>query len=138
MTIDHIGIAVRSIDEALELYRDSLGLAPTRRTVVEHEKVEAAVLPTGGGRIELLQPTSEDSVIARFLERRGQGVHHVALQVESIEAAVEALRKSGRRLVVDRIQTGAEGYKYVFVHPSGTGGVLLELVEREQPRDERD
>ena len=132
MTIDHIGIAVRSIDEALELYRDSLGLVPTRRTVVEHEKVEAAVLPTGGGRIELLQPTCDDSVIARFLERRGQGVHHVALQVESIEEAVDALRKSGRRLVVDRIQTGAEGYKYVFVHPSGTGGVLLELVEREQ------
>ena len=131
MKIDHIGIAVRSIDEALELYRDSLGLAPVQRTVVEHEKVEAAVLPTGGGRIELLEPTSNDSVIAKFLNRRGQGVHHVALQVECIEAAVEALRKSGRRLVVDRIQIGAEGYKYVFVHPSDTGGVLLELVERE-------
>ena len=130
MKIDHIGIAVRSIDDALELYRDSLGLDPIQRTVVEHEKVEAAVLPTGGGRIELLEPTSEDSVIARFLDRRGQGVHHVALQVECIESAVEALRKSGRRLVVDRIQVGAEGYKYVFVHPSGTGGVLLELVER--------
>lgn len=131
MKIDHIGIAVRSIDEALELYRDSLGLDPVRRTVVEHEKVEAAVLPTAGGRIELLEPTSDDSVIAKFLDRRGQGVHHVALQVDCIEAAVEALRKSGRRLVVDRIQIGAEGYKYVFVHPSGTGGVLLELVERE-------
>lgn len=131
MNIDHIGIAVRSIDEALELYRDSLGLDPVQRTVVEHEKVEAAVLPTGGGRIELLEPTSDDSVIAKFLDRRGQGVHHVALQVECIEDAVEALRKSGRRLVVDRIQIGAEGYKYVFVHPSGTGGVLLELVERE-------
>lgn len=130
MKIDHIGIAVRSIDDALELYRDSLGLDPVQRTVVEHEKVEAAVLPTGGGRIELLEPTSKDSVIARFLDRRGQGVHHVALQVECIESAVEALRKSGRRLVVDRIQVGAEGYKYVFVHPSGTGGVLLELVER--------
>ncbi len=131
MKIDHIGIAVHSIDEALELYRDSLGLDPVRRTVVEHERVEAAVLPTAGGRIELLEPTSDDSVIAKFLDRRGQGVHHVALQVDCIEAAVEALRKSGRRLVVDRIQIGAEGYKYVFVHPSGTGGVLLELVERE-------
>ena len=130
MNLDHIGIAVRSIDEALELYRDSLGLNPVQRTVVEHEGVEAAVLPTGSGRIELLQPTSDDSVIAKFLARRGQGVHHVALRVECIETAVEALRKSGRRLVADRVQIGAEGYKYVFVHPSGTGGVLLELVER--------
>lgn len=130
MTIDHVGIAVHSIDEALGLYRDSLGLEVTRRTTVEHEKVEAAVLPTAGGRIELLQPTADDSVIARFLDRRGQGVHHLALHVDDIEEAVSALRESGRKLVVDRIQIGAEGYRYVFVHPSGTGGVLLELVER--------
>lgn len=132
VTIDHIGIAVRSIDEALGLYRDALGLDPVSRTVVEHERVEAAVLPTGGGRIELLQPTSDDSVIARFLRRRGQGVHHVALLVDNLEEAIETLRNSGRRLVTDRIQIGAEGYRYVFVHPGSTGGVLLELVERDR------
>lgn len=132
VTIDHIGIAVRSIDEALGLYRDALGLDPVSRTVVEHERVEAAVLPTGGGRIELLQPTSDDSVIARFLRRRGQGVHHVALRVDNLEEAIETLRTSGRRLVTDRIQIGAEGYRYVFVHPGSTGGVLLELVERDR------
>ena len=130
MKIDHIGIAVRSIDDALELYRDCLGLEVVQRTVVEHECVEAAVLPAGGGRVELLQPTSDESVIARFLDRRGPGVHHVAVEVDDLETAVAAVRDSGRKLVVDRIQTGAEGYRYVFVHPSGTGGVLLELVER--------
>ena len=130
MTVDHIGVAVRSIDQALEFYRDALGVEPAHRTVVEHEKVEAAMLPTGESRIELLQPTAEDSVIARFIERRGEGMHHLALQVDDVEAAAEAVRQSGRRLVVDRVQIGAEGYKYVFVHPSETGGVLLELVER--------
>ena len=130
MTVDHIGIAVRSIDRALEFYRDALGVEPAHRGVVAHEKVEAALLPAGESRIELLQPTSDDSVIASFLERRGEGMHHLALQVADIEAAAEAIRQSGRRLVTDRIQIGAEGYKYVFVHPSETGGVLLELVER--------
>ena len=130
MTVDHLGVAVRSIDRALEFYRDALGVEPAHRTVVAHEKVEAAMLPTGESRIELLQPTAEDSVIARFLERRGEGMHHLALQVDDVEAAAEAVRQSGRRLVVDRVQIGAEGYKYVFVHPSETGGVLLELVER--------
>lgn len=130
MTIDHIGIAVRSIDRALEFYRDALGAGPVRRARVEPEKVEAAILPAAGGRIELLEPTSPDSVIARFLERRGEGMHHLALQVEDIEAAAAAVRRSGRRLVVDKIQIGAEGYRYVFVHPDCTGGVLLELVER--------
>ena len=134
MKIDHIGIAVRSLDKALEFYRDALGVAPVHRTVVEHEKVEAAVLPAGEGRLELLEPTSRDSVIARFIARRGEGLHHVAVQVEDVEAAARAVRRSGRRLVADRVQTGAEGYKYVFVHPRGTSGVLLELVERGSKR----
>ena len=130
MRIDHIGIAVRSIDRALEFYEDALGVTPTHRTVVKQERVEAAMLPVGDSRIELLEPTSGDSVVARFIERRGEGVHHLAVAVDDIELAARAIRRSGRRLVVDRVQTGAEGYKYVFVHPSGTGGVLLELVER--------
>ncbi len=131
MKIDHIGIAVRSIDEALQFYQGTLGVEPSHRAVVEHENVEVAMLPAGDSRIELLQSTAADSVIARFLERRGEGIHHLAVQVDRIEAAVDAIRRSGRRLVVDRVQIGAEGYKYVFVHPSATGGVLLELVERD-------
>ena len=131
MKIDHIGIAVRSIDQALQFYQGTLGVEPSHRAVVEHENVEVAMLPAGDSRIELLQSTAADSVIARFLERRGEGIHHLAVQVDRIEAAVDAIRRSGRRLVVDRVQIGAEGYKYVFVHPSATGGVLLELVERD-------
>lgn len=134
MKIDHIGIAVRSLDRALEFYRDALGAVPVHRAVVEQEEVEAAVLPAGDGRLELLEPTSKGSVIARFIERRGEGLHHLAVQVDDIEAAAEAVRRSGRRLVLDTVQTGAEGYKYVFVHPRGTGGVLLELVERAPER----
>jgi methylmalonyl-CoA epimerase len=130
MTVDHIGIAVRSIDQALAFYRDTLGIEPAHRGVVAQEQVEAAMLPAGNSRIELLQPTAEDSIVARFLERRGEGMHHLALQVDDVEAAAAAVRQSGRRLVTDRVQIGAEGYKYVFVHPSETGGVLLELVER--------
>ena len=134
MKIDHIGIAVRSLDQALEFYRDALGAVPVHRTVVEQENVEAAVLLAGDGRIELLEPMSEDSVIARFIERRGEGLHHLALQVDDIESAARAVRRSGRRLVVDRVKTGAEGYKYIFVHPMGTSGVLLELVQRNPRR----
>ena len=134
VTIDHVGIAVRSIDDALTFYRDALGVLPVHRAVVEQELVEAAMLPVGGSRFELLQATAADSVIARFIERRGEGVHHIAMRVNDIEAAAAAVRRSGRRLVTDRVQIGAEGYKYVFVHPSGTGGVLLELVERDAAR----
>ncbi len=130
MTIDHIGIAVRSIDQALELYRDCLGLEVSHRTVVEHEGVKVAVVSTDGGRIELLEPASERSVIKRFLDRRGPGLHHLALEVDDLDSAVETVRASGRALVADEIRIGAEGYRYVFMHPAGTDGVLLELVER--------
>lgn len=129
MKIDHIGIAVRSIDRALELYRDVLGAEPSRRVVVAQEGVEAAILPAGGPRIELLQPVAADSPIARFLEKRGEGIHHIAVQVADIEAAADAARRSGRRLVTDEIRIGAENYRYVFVHPKDAGGVLLELIE---------
>lgn len=129
MKIDHIGIAVRSIDRALELYRDVLGAEPSRRVVVAQEGVEAAILPAGGPRIELLQPVAADSPIARFLEKRGEGIHHIAVQVADLEAAADAARRSGRRLVTDEIRIGAENYRYVFVHPKDAGGVLLELIE---------
>lgn len=131
MNIDHIGVAVRSIDHTLEFYRDVLGVEPSHRTEVDHEHVEVAVLPTGGGRIELLRSTSQDSVIDRFIQRHGEGLHHVAVQVDDLDAAVERLKRAGSRLVGEKIQIGAEGYRYIFVHPASTGGVLLELVQRE-------
>lgn len=129
MKIDHIGIAVRSIDRSLEFYREVLGLEPSRRTVVDHEQVEVAVLPAGEPRMELLQPTGADSAIARFLEKRGEGLHHIAVKVDDLDAAVAALRRSGRRLVSDAIRIGAEDYRYVFVHPKDACGVLIELIE---------
>ncbi len=129
MKIDHIGIAVRSIERSLELYRDVLGIAPLRRVVVEHEGVEVAMLPAGGPRIELLQPAAADSSLARFLEKRGEGIHHIAVEVDDLDAAAAAVRRSGRRLVTDEIRIGAENYRYVFVHPKDAGGVLLELIE---------
>jgi methylmalonyl-CoA epimerase len=129
MKIDHIGIAVRSIEQSLAFYRDVLGVEPSHRSVVAHELVEVAMLPAGEPRLELLQPTSEDSVIGRFLDRRGEGIHHIAVKVDDLEAAVAKIRASGRRLVSDDIQIGAEDYRYVFVHPKDTNGVLLELIE---------
>ena len=129
MKIDHIGIAVRSIERSLEFYREVLGAAPSRRVVVAQEGVEAAMLPAGGPRIELLQPAAADSPLARFLEKRGEGIHHIAVEVDDLDAAAAAVRRSGRRLVNDEIRIGAENYRYVFVHPKDAGGVLLELIE---------
>ena len=127
--IDHIGIAVRSIDATLALYRDALGVDPGARIVVEHEKVEAVMLPAGGPRLELLEATSGDSVIAKFIEKRGEGLHHIAMRVPDLAAAVERVKAGGARLVKDQIERGAGGYKYVFVHPKSASGVLLELIE---------
>jgi methylmalonyl-CoA epimerase len=126
--IDHLGIAVKSLDEALQFYRDQLGLDVSLRETVEHEKVNVAMLPVGESRIELLEPTIADSVIGKFLEKRGEGMHHVAIRVPDLGASVECLRASGARLL-NEPRTGAGGHLYVFVHPSSTGGVLLELIQ---------
>ena len=126
--IDHLGIAVRSVDQALRFYRDQLGLPLTLRTVVEHEQVEVAMLGAGESRIELLEPTAPDSVIGKFLDKRGEGLHHVCLRVPDLAAAVEKLRAGGSRILHEP-RLGAGGHRYVFIHPSSTGGVLLELVE---------
>ena len=128
--LDHIGIAVSSIDDALELYRDALGIEPGPRIAVAHEQVEVAMLPIGETRLELVEPTSADSSVARFLAGRGPGLHHVALEVEDLDAAVSRLRSRDARLVSERIQVGAEGRRYVFVHPKSASGALLELVEK--------
>ena len=129
MKIDHLGIAVRSIERSLKFYRDQLGLDVSLRETVAQEKVNVAMLPTGESRIELLEPSEPDSVIAKFLEKRGEGLHHVAIQVPDLAAAVARLRDSGARLLNDP-RPGAGGHMYVFVHPASTGGVLLELIQQ--------
>jgi len=126
--IDHLGIAVKSLAEAKKFYQ-TLGLEIMPEEVVEGEKVRVAMVPLGESRIELLEPTSPDSTIAKFLEKRGPGLHHVALQVTNLVERVEQLKAAGTRLINEEVKIGAGGHMYVFVHPSSTGGVLLELVE---------
>jgi len=126
--IDHLGIAVKSLDQALKFYETHLGLSVSLRELVEQEKVNVAMLPLGGSRIELLEAAGEDSVIAKFIEKRGEGLHHVALTVPDLPAAVERLRTAGAR-ILNEPRAGAGGHLYVFVHPSSTGGVLLELIQ---------
>ena len=127
-SIDHLGIAVRSLDAALGFYEKQLGLEVALRETVEHERVRVAMLPAGGPRIELLEATGPDSVIAKFIEKRGEGLHHVAIKVPDLEATIRRLKASGARLLNDPRQ-GAGGHLYVFVHPASTGGVLLELIQ---------
>ena len=125
--IDHLGIAVTALDEAIAFY-ENLGLTVARRETVESEKVRVAMLPTADSRIELLEPSAADSPIAKFLEKRGPGLHHVALRVPDLNAAVARLRAYGAR-TVNEPRAGAGGHLYVFVHPASTGGVLLELIQ---------
>ncbi len=127
-SIDHLGVAVRSLEAALEFYQKLLGLPVALRETVEHERVKVAMLPAGESRIELLEATGADSVIAKFIEKRGEGLHHVAVRVPDLAATVERLKSSGARLLSDP-RRGAGGRLYVFVHPSSTGGVLLELIQ---------
>ena len=126
--IDHLGVAVKSIEAALGFYEEQLGMQVSLRETVPHEKVNVAMLPAGGPRIELLEPADPESVIGRFLAKRGEGLHHVALRVPDLNATLKRLRKSGARLL-NEPQVGAGGHRYVFVHPASTGGVLLELIE---------
>ena len=127
-TIDHLGIAVKSLAAAKAIYQ-KLGMAVSPEEVVEAEQVRVVMVPVGEARLELLEPTSEASVIAKFIAKRGEGLHHVSLRVPDLTAAVARLKKDGVRLVSEEIKVGAGGHRYVFVHPSSTGGVLLELVE---------
>src|SRR3984893_11836692 len=127
-SIDHIGVAVKSLAAAKGIYQ-KLGLNLTPEATVEGDEVRVVMVPLGESRLELLEPTSENSVIAKFIAKRGEGLHHVSLRVPDLETAVERLKKDGVRLISDEIKIGAGGHRYVFVHPSSTGGVLLELVE---------
>ena len=127
--IDHLGIAVRSLDAALGFYEKQLGFPVSLRETVAQEKVHVAMLPAGDSRIELLEASESDSVIAKFIEKRGEGLHHIAVKVPDLAAMVERLKAHGARLL-NEPRAGAGGHLYVFVHPSSTGGVLLELIQQ--------
>jgi methylmalonyl-CoA epimerase len=132
-TIDHLGIAVKSLAGAKGIY-EKLGLSISAEETVAAEQVRVVMVPVGESRLELLEPTSETSPIAKFIAKRGEGLHHVSLRVPDLKAAVERLRKDRVRLVSEEIKVGAGGHRYVFVHPSSAGGVLLELVEASDRR----
>ena len=127
-SIDHIGVAVKSLAAAKSIY-EKLGLKLSPEETVEAEQVRVVMVPLGETRMELLEPTSENSVIAKFIAKKGEGLHHVSLRVPDLPATVERLKRSGVQLVSNEIKVGAGGHKYIFVHPSSAGGVLLELVE---------
>ncbi|MGC2183064.1 MAG: methylmalonyl-CoA epimerase, partial [Terriglobales bacterium] len=124
-SIDHIGVAVKSLAAVTGIY-EKLGLKLSAEEVVESEQVRVVMVPLGESRLELLEPTSENSVIAKFIAKRGEGLHHVSLRVPDLAAAVERLKQDGVRLVSSEIKVGAGGHKYIFVHPSSAGGMLLE------------
>jgi len=132
MKIDHIGIATNGIDDAARFYIESLGLQIEHVEEVASQKVRVAMLPLGESRVELLEPTSEDSPISKFLAKRGPGIHHIAVQVQDIRASMAELKEKGARLIDEQPRTGAGGCLVAFIHPSSTGGVLLELVEHPQ------
>ncbi len=129
MKINHLGIATNGIDEALKFWSDALGLENIHTEVVEDQKVRVAMLPIGESRVELLEPTSDDSPISKFLEKRGGGIHHIAVEVDDIEASLAKLKSQGMRLIDEKPRIGAEGCLVAFVHPAASGGVLLELVQ---------
>jgi methylmalonyl-CoA epimerase len=126
--LDHLGIAVRSLAAGRAIY-ENLGLAVSPEEVVPGEKVRVVMIPVGETRLELLEATADDSVIAKFIAKRGEGLHHISLRVPDLSVAVAKLKAEGVRLISEEIKTGAGGHRYVFVHPSSAGGVLLELVE---------
>jgi LAO/AO transport system kinase len=131
MALDHLGIAVKSIDVARRFY-ESLGMTVGFEEVVEHEQVRVAMMPVGESRIELLEATAEESVIGRFVAKRGEGLHHVAIRVDGVEAMFRRLKEQGVRLASDEVRVGAGGHRYFFVHPASTGGVLVEIVGGEE------
>jgi methylmalonyl-CoA/ethylmalonyl-CoA epimerase len=128
-SIHHIAIVVRDLDAALALYRGALGLEMTERREVPAEGVEIAFLPAGEGEIELLRPLDKESGVARFLEKRGEGLHHICLAVEDVEAAMGRLQEAGAQLLSEEPRVNEHGTRYAFVHPKSAHGVLLELYE---------
>ncbi len=129
LNLDHVAVAVHNLDEALETYRDRYGLEPLYREVVADQGVEEAMLPVGGSFVQLIQPLTPDTPVGRFLERRGEGLHHLAYMVLDIEAALAHLKNRGARLVDEVPRAGGRGTRIAFVHPFGSNQTLVELVE---------
>lgn len=131
MKVDHIGIATHQLDEALTLWRDALGLSVEFTEEVAEQGVNVAMLPVGETHIELLEPISENSPVGKFLQKRGPGIHHVAIRVDDIRATLAQLKQKGTRLIDETPRVGARGCLVAFVHPSAANGVLLELVQHD-------
>ena len=129
--IDHIGIAVKSIDDALVFWEKAMGIKCEGIEEVEEQKVKTAFLPVRETEIELLEGTSEDSPVSRFIEKKGEGIHHIAIRVDNIEEALDELKSKGIRLIDEKPRAGAGGCRIAFVHPKATGGILLEISERQ-------
>ncbi|MGH9052515.1 MAG: methylmalonyl-CoA epimerase [Acidimicrobiia bacterium] len=129
INLDHVAVAVHDLDRALEVYRDQYGVAPLYREVVEDQGVEEAMLPLGGSFLQLLEPLEAEGPVGRFLERRGEGLHHVAFLVVDLEGALAELREAGARLVDEVPRRGGRGARIAFVHPESFAGTLVELVE---------
>ena len=127
--IDHIGVAVEEIEGALALYRDGLELAVAHREVVQEQGVEAVLLDVGENHVELVAPLSADTPVGKFIARQGPGLHHVAYQVQDIDAALESCRRAGLRLIDEQPRTGIRNSRVAFLHPRSTGGVLTEIVQ---------
>ena len=130
LKIDHIGVATQNIADAIDFYRDGLGLAVHETEEVSDQKVRVSMLPVGESRIELLEPTSDASPISKFLAKRGPGIHHIAFGVDDIRAELAELKSKGTRLIDEVPRIGSGGCLVAFIHPSSTGGVLIELVQR--------
>jgi len=128
--LDHVAIAVSKLDEAVEIYERQLGLKLEKVRVVEQQKVKTALLRAGDTKIELLEPTDAESTVAKFMEKRGEGIHHIALAVSNIESHLKELKEKGIALIDEKPKIGAEGGKIAFIHPKSTKSVLIELVER--------
>ena len=127
--IDHIGVAVEDLDEAIAVHRDKLGMTLVHRETVTEQGVEAVLLDVGDSHVELLQPLGPDTAVGKFLARRGPGLHHVAYRVESVEDTLKTLSAAGVRLIDERPRTGIRGSLVAFLHPASTGGVLTEIVQ---------
>jgi methylmalonyl-CoA/ethylmalonyl-CoA epimerase len=128
--VDHIGIAVKSIEDAKKFWEGTLGIVCTGVEEVEEQKVKTAFFPLKDTEVELLEGTSPDSTVSRFIEKRGEGIHHLAIRVANLERALAELKEKGIRLIDEKPRKGAGGTRIAFIHPSATGGILLELSER--------
>jgi len=137
MKIDHLGIAVRSINDSLRFYRDALGISPHGTERVEDQGVTVALLPMGESRIELLEPFAEDTPVGRFIAKRGEGIHHVCYEVEDLGSKLEEMKLKGVRVLDGYPRRGAEGKLVAFLHPATASGVLVELVQKVDASEEK-